>query len=93
MDASKSDSPAVPFPEPHLHIGIRPFWRLGDLRKWERQLRGEDEGVAVARDDDEHYLASAHVARRYNVSPVTIWRWRRDVKTLSEQKVDAGEAA
>lgn len=61
------------FPQPERH-GPNSCWRLHDLVCWEAASRG-DPMPPKPRPEDERYLTAKSVAKRYDRSVPTVWRW------------------
>ena len=64
------------FPQP-VKRGPASVWRLSDLLAWEAHMDGRPIPDPLPHDQ-ERYLNVRNVARRYDKSTSTIWRWCSD---------------
>lgn len=70
------------FPAPRRVGANSTRWRLSDLLAYEAQR--DRQPAPELSPDAERFLSAADVARRYGVTPSSVWRWALEAKRATK---------
>ena len=76
MRALEGDEMNNTFPQPVQFGATTTRWLVAALLRWEQAI--SDRPIEIPPEAEQQYIRDYEVAKRYDVSRATVWRWTRE---------------